>query len=265
MIMTRNLLLFFTAVFLASSVQAEMVKCNGIWTNRPCQGYSETKLQADEVVPPANKAEATALSKKRSLFHELTMKSIEARREYGVDLSLEDVESFCLRQKTSVDECREKTEKRADKIDGKLTQVALVRQKEENSKLKEENARLRQQPNTAIVITEDHYFRPYKVKHYLNDYHGYAHGNKYGHKRGKGHYQHGNGHGYGHGNHQSTHAGAGLSVGLSGSSGNTKYRVGGNINSSSHQHSSQRVRSTSTGSRSNGSVSRTVVSRGTRR
>ena len=167
----------FCALFvvgIAERTKAELNECGGVWTNKTCEAGERTSDDAtvDENLAE-RKEEARVLSKKRSLFHELTMRSIQAKREFAVDYDLDEVEEFCFKGESSLAACKEKIVETRRDLNWQIAQVATVRQQQKANKLREEANRLQQERNEieannpTVVVDErrNYYLEPYYGKH----------------------------------------------------------------------------------------------------
>lgn len=203
--------LFATCLFLPHLVSAEMNLCDGVWTNQACKGVEERRLGTTKELTPEEQALVAARSKKRSVLHELTMRSIEAKRDYGVDLSLEKAEQVCRDDSSTVDACREAADLLNERLAKRVTQeLELVKAKRELEA--KENPPAPPQ-HTAIVIQE----RPIYIDRYPHHYpHQYP------------------------GTHHSTQTAGGAAISIQGgsSSGNVSVGigVGGSVSSTQNQH-----------------------------
>ena len=110
----------------------------------PCSG--EVKAVLEEVSKPAAPA-GPDLSAKKSLLHELSMKEIEARRDYGVRVDIAAVEQLCLSEAATLAECRKEAEAAEDRIDKKAREAALVKVQEKENQLKEQENKLKEEAN----------------------------------------------------------------------------------------------------------------------
>ena len=98
----------FLALALPAVAGADIYNCNGEWTNKPCRGKPTQVIKpgdsASRVLKPE---EVREQSEKRSIFHELNMRNITARRELNVRVDITNVERTCLHEADkSADQCR---------------------------------------------------------------------------------------------------------------------------------------------------------------
>ena len=157
-------LCFFSGLFLClpSASFAEVHQCGDVWSSTPCGQESAKKNASDE-----QRTSAKELSRKKSLFHELTMKSIRAKREHDLDFSLSEVEDFCFKQDSSLADCDKQINQASDRIDSKISQLALIKQQERANKLREDANRLQRERNlidtdrpTVVVDQRRHVYVP---------------------------------------------------------------------------------------------------------
>ena len=181
-------LLGCSVALLSSPAQAELVECNGTWTNRACDSSDTKKLGAEDTRSPEIKEAAAIRSKKKSLFHELTMKAIKAKRQYQYDYDLEEVETFCFKQESSLADCKDRIKQARQEIDKEVTQFAQVRQQEQANKLREEANRIQKErnetvANPVVVIEErrNYYIKPRRYRGHPPIYRE-GHGGRYGHQ-----------------------------------------------------------------------------------
>lgn len=207
-----------------STVTAEMVLCDGIWTNSSCEGISQKKVGATEAITEEQKALVKTRSKKRSLLHQITMSSIDARRQYGVDLSLDSAQETCREDSTTIEKCREVTEGFSEKLNVRIDQAVKIAQAKREEEEKSRPPVVAQQ--TTIIIED----RP----NYITDYRRRRHPRRRDYR----------GHGSGH----SSHVGSGASINLRGQSSNGSYSIGVNTGGSSSEHSHSTHYTTSNGS-----------------
>ena len=174
----RTLAILSSCAFMfifSGSVRAEMNDCGGVWTNKPCSDREAVQTtEYDEEKAAETKEQALLLSKKRSLFHELTMKSIRAKRDYKVEYDLNEVEKYCFDQATSLDDCKARIKTTQVELESEIGRAATIVQQEKANQLREEANRLQRErneieANNATVIVDKRrkfYIDPYRVKPY---------------------------------------------------------------------------------------------------
>ena len=199
-------------LFLPAGAAAELTNCDGVWTDRPCsQGVLQRRTDVPDAAAPTastdSKETQRALSQKRSLLHDVTMKSIRAKDQYNLTFSLTGLEQDCLKPETAVADCEKKTDEMHEKIDKRVTEAAAVAEQAKSNKLREEANRLTQERNEietnkpVVVVTETRRY-PY-----------------YRDPRSPGYYE-------------NTQSGASIGVSVSGNSGNTSVGIAGQAGSS---------------------------------
>lgn len=162
-------------IFLPVSALAELNECEGVWTNKACDGTvieKPTESAVNDSSSVESKEKAVLLSKKRSLLHELTMKTIRAKREFEVEYELDEIEAFCLNKESSLAECKEKIKTARTEINSEVSQAASVLQRQKANKLREDANRLQQERNDiaannpTVVVDErrKYYIDPYGLK-----------------------------------------------------------------------------------------------------
>lgn len=99
-----NFICFSLLAALPYVAQAELTRCDGVWTDRPCQGTPDAKLTA---APPkqARSAAEVVNDDKQLVVHGLVADAFDARYSYGIDFSTRSVESQCALEKTSLETC----------------------------------------------------------------------------------------------------------------------------------------------------------------
>lgn len=127
--------------------QAEIYKCNGTWTNHPCSEGSQAVFP--EKVTAGNPS-SEALSEKKSIVHELVMKQIDARRNFGVKVDVAHIEKFCLDPSSPVKDCLELVEAMDDKIDKRVNEAKEERRQERLDR----NQAPDSNPSTVIAIVQ---------------------------------------------------------------------------------------------------------------
>ena len=146
---------FICALLLTLTVRpahAELSKCNGIWTNQPCnQDQKELALPEKPLkkIDPA----AKILSQKRSLLHDLTVSRLNAKKEYGITISSSNVEETCLLSETTIKECRELVAEKKSEIleNSKLKALSI----QENNKKDSESKEVDNSQNVSVVIHKE--------------------------------------------------------------------------------------------------------------
>lgn len=104
-----------------SSAKTELVNCNGKWTNGPCEEGSAKTLP--EKASSAN--DSPDRNDMRSLYTDLDLRNFRAKREFGIEISLEDARISCLSNKATLDECRKVTSAQNEKLDLLIAKAAL--------------------------------------------------------------------------------------------------------------------------------------------
>jgi hypothetical protein len=104
------------------------------------------------------------LSVKQSLFHDLNMKSIRAKKEYSIKIDITTAEDVCLKQPSSVAECRKAVDEIGDKIDSKVNEAVTIRNQQQSLRIEEERNNLLAEQNRiqaekpdVVVIDRAHH------------------------------------------------------------------------------------------------------------
>lgn len=140
--------------FFSNPVHAELVNCNGVWTNQPCNGNARHKMKETPHVPrtPAQ----IANSKKDILIHDLRMLAIRARDVLDVPVSLSAVEAVCVEDSDSIEECRKAVKERSAEIE------LLVARHKQNTK-KDDTKQIEVRTNNVTVLNNN----------FVDDYYGH--------------------------------------------------------------------------------------------
>ena len=84
-------------------VSAELTKCDGVWTNKPCSGAPAEQMTESKPTPrPQREIDA---DQKRALVSELDNRRLSVRSQHGVDVGISAERSLCANPETSVTEC----------------------------------------------------------------------------------------------------------------------------------------------------------------
>jgi hypothetical protein len=106
---------------LASPASAELRKCNGVWTNRPCEskdGPSISEIPYREPSP-----EEQSLKERKKLLYALETTATTLRSKGGaIDLAV--TRELCLGQNTTTDECKTAILDKEKEINAALLVVA---------------------------------------------------------------------------------------------------------------------------------------------
>lgn len=166
---------FFSLMAVLSGVsvaQADFVQCNGVWTDKPCEGSVGGTIP--QSVPPSG-GEDPGRSEKRSLLHELTMKSIKAREEYELSYDVRFVQEWCMRKETTVDACRERVDKEEASLDKKMIRASALVDEKRKRKQEEEEEKIKKTQSeanaTQVTVVQNIPRRP--IIQYPNQYPNY--------------------------------------------------------------------------------------------
>lgn len=107
-----NIAVLLSTVY-ASDCLSEIKNCGGKWTNGQCEEETEETLPETTTVTIS----APDLKDRRSLYTDLDLRNFRAKREYGVEVSLEDARIACLSDRASLKECRKVTKSQNDRLD----------------------------------------------------------------------------------------------------------------------------------------------------
>lgn len=84
--------LILTVSVIPLSARADLYQCNGVWTNKPCEGSLANLMKEDALDPRATDEEYKA---KREILREASEFQVRIR-ERGVEFQLADLEKFCF-------------------------------------------------------------------------------------------------------------------------------------------------------------------------
>jgi len=97
----RNLLVktFIISSFLVVlPAQAELKNCNGVWTNKDCEGKTTREIK-ESTVKERDPAEVQNKEKK-FWISDLELKALRAKKEHDIDIDTGDVEVLCQKPET---------------------------------------------------------------------------------------------------------------------------------------------------------------------
>jgi len=130
--MKRTIIVAFASVlFISPLAVAQLMECDGVWTNTPCEGNISGEMQEREYTPPDPEIEQR--NRKGLILHDLRMKQLESEREYGVDISIQSAEQLCGDDSSSVAQCREAVESLMEKIDNRVIAARELKSREGES------------------------------------------------------------------------------------------------------------------------------------
>ncbi len=155
--MTRNAVFFLLAMAApAFAEESQLRNCNGRWTNLPCEEAKagDTIKATRKVLSPT---EAKLRSDKQGLFHELTMKNIDAKRKLQVDISIVSAEQLCFDRPSTLDECRAEIERLEDRLDRRVDAATDLREKElakKEKELEKERKKAEAAAQSTVIVRE---------------------------------------------------------------------------------------------------------------
>ena len=120
-------------------VWAELYECNGVWTNRPCEGQSSNSMK-ESAAKQIDVAEREA-KEKRFWVNDLELKRLRARKEHGLEMNVGDVMELCQDSSTTLQVCRNAVAARENEIGKSILDAknaALKQQTLEEEKRKTE-------------------------------------------------------------------------------------------------------------------------------
>jgi hypothetical protein len=135
---------------------SDLQECNGTWTNVPCDSTPERVIK--ETTPPADGREQKDKAQRSLWFHDLEMKQIKARREYKLDIDIEDVRAICNDQKLPSENCKKATLERRAQIDTQLGQAEELKLKKKEAEKKTNSDDPLAVP--VVVQNNDYYATP---------------------------------------------------------------------------------------------------------
>jgi hypothetical protein len=149
----RNLWIASTvlAAFFVSPAHADLVNCNGVWTNRACDN---TASAARLVENPARERspQEVALEEKRRLIDALELASLRARRSGALDYDINVTRNICESVKTTLDDCREAVLERQRQIN---SAVALARSEGQDARAARREEISEEPSSTNVTVIDD--------------------------------------------------------------------------------------------------------------
>ncbi len=97
-------LCFTFALMLSRPATAEIVNCDGVWTNRGCAAAAAEQLPEHEFQPPA-KDDTT--ERKLQALSDLDIKLFDLRRETGIETDSSPAAEVCRKPGSTLQECRD--------------------------------------------------------------------------------------------------------------------------------------------------------------
>jgi len=148
-----TLLIVLSLLFATESV-ADLVECDGVWTNEPCEG------QALSVIDEEPGRELTPEERRKKdidyLLRNLSSTRYRAEREIGVPINTAVARSACEAENATVDLCRETVAKRVAEIERMLMSHLQAQEKREEER---PPRALRERESTQInIVTPDRGF-----------------------------------------------------------------------------------------------------------
>jgi hypothetical protein len=142
---TNVITLLIALSIYCSSASAELSLCNGVWTNAKCDSEAANVLKEKEsVAPPKPVVEK---QKKEYALHELLMHQVKAKREYGIDIFVNDVIDECRNTDIDPQNCNKLVGERYLEI----TKLVEEAKKSKPIQSEEQKTTLNEQPSTVVV------------------------------------------------------------------------------------------------------------------
>lgn len=172
--MKRNVIIVSTFVaLLPTGALAEVYECDGKWTNKPCTGSISRSIEETGSAAPADPA-VKLVREKTSALHELRMRTVRLREEINLSFDISGVEDFCLKEPSSLEECRQKIAESQKTLDERSVAASAVSaqqrsiklQEEANSIQRERNRIEAEKPNVAVVEERPIYVIPRDRDHH---------------------------------------------------------------------------------------------------
>lgn len=141
--MCRNLIIIIALVLVAPSfASADLTKCNGVWTNKPCAAPGAAHFEESRPTPRSQ--QSIDADQKKTLIGELETRRLSVRSQYGLEIGVSAERSLCLSTETSVADCSHAIEEKERYIDDRAIAAANLRAAEE-----------RQQASSAATDSKD--------------------------------------------------------------------------------------------------------------
>lgn len=144
----------------ALPASAEVVQCNGVWVNHECEGQVSETLKERVITQTPEEMEK---SRKRSLLHEVTMKSIRAREDYDIRSDVATLQALCDNPSTTIEECKAEIAKFEKALDRKILKESEVADDRRRRKEREEREKIAktqaESGTTNIAIVQNNIYR----------------------------------------------------------------------------------------------------------
>lgn len=182
----KKILLATLILIQSSTAYAQVINCDGVYGNLPCdQRQAGKPAEAAAVSDPISGDSKKAMSQKKTLTHDLAMKIIKYNKDYKLNYSTQVVEDFCLKPETSLSDCSEKVDELSEKVETRVASLETIsaqkkanelsEQKLQAEKEGEKNITIIRQPIYVVRATPTYYPRPgvgYGIEVDLQDKHG---------------------------------------------------------------------------------------------
>ena len=170
--------LAFSALILIlyGEAAAEIYTCNGVYQSSPCSPDAQKAVPAFSKVESSgseNQTEPSTRSTRASLFHELTMRAIAAKQEFGLKLDISAEEKACTAPDATLEHCTTAVRDAERELDSRLTTFRSAKNQEEANRLQEEANRREEERSmnnaTTIVNIDDNSDYLYRRRHHYHD------------------------------------------------------------------------------------------------
>ncbi|NDC37044.1 MAG: hypothetical protein EBZ48_03210 [Proteobacteria bacterium] len=109
----------------AAVTNAEIRKCNGVWTNKPCDSKEERKLPEKHRTPrPTSEID---LDRKKLLIQDLEIRALSTKEEYGVEVGILTERLLCLSLESSLAQCDSAVNEKRKEIEERVLAAVKLR------------------------------------------------------------------------------------------------------------------------------------------
>jgi len=154
-----------------SHAHAEIFKCLGVWTNKPCDALTTSKEDAlKEKQHVKRSPEELRIYANKSALNNFEIKRFRVQREFGVSFDPADLRELCLESDTPTARCRSAISLADDRLEQKVAMVKAERR----ALIKDQEALRQGDSNTQVFIEQNTTVVVPRVRRHAghNDYNG---------------------------------------------------------------------------------------------
>ena len=146
----RFILILSILILIPQAAIAEIVNCNGVWTNEPCDSEPNAKLEAVEASDDS--IDQKLKSQKQAALHELRTLKFNLEHEHGGSFSIASAERVCSDSNSSLEDCESSVNiVETDLLNKQLTLSKLDKKQDKSNE--EENS------GDTVVIQQNNNYR----------------------------------------------------------------------------------------------------------